>query len=146
MPATPFQPRDPDFVARVHASFATQRAMHTLGATLESVEPGVVTIALPHCDDLTQQHGYLHAGIITAVVDSACGYAALTLMEAGAEVLSVEFKMQLLAPAKGARFVAEGRVVRSGRTLTVVSGELRGDAGEVFALLNGTMIAQRERP
>ena len=120
--------------------------MRTLGATLERIVPGEVDLALPFRADLTQQHGFLHAGVVTAVVDSACGYAALSLMEPGAAVLSVEFKIQLLAPARGARFLALGRVVRSGRTLTVVSGELRDETGEVAALLNGTMMAVRDRP
>lgn len=120
--------------------------MRTLGATLERVTPGEVDVALAFRADLTQQHGFLHAGVVTAVVDSACGYAALSLMEAGAAVLSVEFKVQLLAPARGARFLALGRVVRPGRTLTVVSGELRADDGEAVALLNGTMMAVRDRP
>lgn len=119
--------------------------MHTLGATLERVAPGEVDLGLAFRADLTQQHGFLHAGVVTAVVDSACGYAALSLMEAGAAVLSVEFKVQLLAPARGARFVALGRVVRAGRTLTVVAGELRDEGGEAVALLNGTMMAVRGR-
>ena len=120
--------------------------MATLGAVLERVEPGAVEVGLAFRPELTQQHGFLHAGVVTAVVDSACGYAALSLMEPGAAVLSVEFKVQLLAPAQGARFVARGRVVRSGRTLTVVSGELGSEGGELFALLNGTMMAVRGRP
>ena len=141
-----FQPRDPDFERRVRASFARQAAMRTLGATLERVAPGEVDLALPFRADLTQQHGFLHAGVVTAVIDSACGYAALSLMEPGAAVLSVEFKVQLLAPARGARFLALGRVVRAGRTLTVVAGELRAEDGESVALLNGTMMAVRDRP
>lgn len=130
--------------------------MRTLGVTLERVAPGEVDLALPFRAELTQQHGFLHAGIVTAVVDSACGYAALSLMEPGAAVLSVEFKVQLLAPARGAWFRGLGRVVRAGRTLTVVAGELRavaqepegGEAGdgEVVALLTGTMMAVRDRP
>ena len=141
-----FQPRDPDFERRVRASFARQAAMRTLGATLERVAPGEVDLALPFRADLTQQHGFLHAGVVTAVIDSACGYAALSLMEPGAAVLSVEFKVQLLAPARGARFLALGRVVRAGRTLTVVAGELRAEDGRPVALLNGTMMAVRDRP
>ena len=141
-----FQPRDPDFDRRVRASFARQAAMYTLGAALERVAPGEVELSLPFRADLTQQHGFLHAGIVTAVVDSACGYAALTLMEPGAAVLSVEFKVQLLAPARGTAFRAVGRVVRAGRTLTVVAGELRADDGDAVALLNGTMMAVRDRP
>ena len=150
------QPRDPDFERRIRSSFARQAAMRTLGAVLERVAPGEVDLALPFRDELTQQHGFLHAGVVTAVVDSACGYAALSLMEPGAAVLSVEFKVQLLAPARVAWFLALGRVVRAGRTLTVVTGELRaypqepaagpaGD-GEPVALLTGTMMAVRDRP
>ena len=120
--------------------------MQTMGATLERVAPGEVDIALTFRADLTQQHGFLHAGVVTAVVDSACGYAALSLMESGAAVLSVEFKLQLLAPARGPRFLALGRVVRPGRSLTIVSGELRSASGELLALLNGTMMAVRDRP
>ena len=144
MPPTP-TPRDPDFEARVRASFARQRFMATLGATLERVAPGAVTIALPYRDDLTQQHGFLHAGAVTAVVDSACGYAALSLMEPGAGVLSVEFKINLLAPAAGERFVAAARVVKAGRTLTVCAGELTAGAG-VVAVMQATMMAVRDRP
>jgi uncharacterized protein (TIGR00369 family) len=120
--------------------------MHTLGVSLERLAPGEVDLAIAFRPDLTQQHGFLHAGVVTAVLDSACGYAALSLMEVGAAVLSVEFKVQLLAPARGARFVALGRVIRAGRTLTVVSGECRADGGETIALLNGTMMAVRDRP
>jgi len=119
--------------------------MRTLGVTLERVAPGEVDLALAFREDLTQQHGFLHAGVITAAVDSACGYAALSLMDPGVAVLSVEFKVQLLAPARGSRFLALGRVVRAGRTITVVSGELRSDSDEVVALLNGTMMAVRDR-
>jgi uncharacterized protein (TIGR00369 family) len=129
--------------------------MHTLGVSLERVAPGEVDLELPFRDDLTQQHGFLHAGVITAVIDSACGYAALTLMEPGAAVLSVEFKVQLLTPARGERFRATGRVVRAGRTITAVMGELRAVArdtmptgvagGEVIAMLTGTMMAVRGR-
>lgn len=150
------EPRDPAFEARVRASFARQAAMHTLGAMLERVDAGEVTLGLPFRGDLTQQHGFLHAGVITAVIDSACGYAALTLMEPGAAVLSVEYKVQLLAPARGDWFRATGRVVRAGRTLTIVVGELRSfsqkpasgstDAGELVAMLTGTMMAVRDRP
>lgn len=120
--------------------------MRTIGATLERVAPGEVDIALAARAEFTQQHGFLHAGIITTAIDSACGYAALSLMEPGAAVLSVEFKVQLLAPARGAQFLALGRVVRAGRLLTVVSGELRDEVGGLVALLNGTMIAVRDRP
>lgn len=146
------QPRDPEFESRVRSSFARQEAMRTFGVTLERVAPGEVDLALPFRADLTQQHGFLHAGVVTAVVDSACGYAALTLMEPGAAVLSVEFKVQLLAPARGTWFRGLGRVVRAGRTLSVVMGELRAgaqdpaDEGELVALLTGTMMSVRDRP
>ena len=137
--------RDPNFEARIRASFAMQKFMTTLGARLERIAPGEVAIALPFRADLTQQNGFLHAGVVTSVVDSACGYAALSVMDPGANVLSVEFKVNLLAPAEGAEFLAVGRVVRSGRTLVVVSGELL--AGEtVVALMQGTMIARSVSP
>lgn len=122
--------------------------MATLGARLERVAPGEVVIALPFRADLTQQHGFLHAGVGAAIVDSACGYAALTVMEPGAAVLSVEFKVNLLAPAAGTEFLAIGRVVRSGRTLVVCAGELHAMHNErdtVVALMQGTMMAVREK-
>ncbi len=140
--------RDPDFERRVRDSFARQQFMATLGATLELVRPGEVLIALPFNTALTQQHGFLHAGVVTSVIDSACGYAALSLMEPGAGVMSVEFKVNLLAPAAGNRFVALGRVVKAGRTLTVCHGELRAvqaDGEVLVAVLQGTMIAMRDR-
>jgi uncharacterized protein (TIGR00369 family) len=126
--------------------------MRTFGVTVERVAPGEVDLALPFRADLTQQHGFFHAGVVTAVVDSACGYVALSLMEPGAAVLSVEFKVQLLAPARGAWFRGLGRVVRAGRTLTIVTGEYRAGAqdstgdGELVALMTGTMMAVRDRP
>ena len=133
--------RDPDFEARIRTSFAQQAFMTMLGARLERVALGEVAIALPFRSDLTQQNGFLHAGVVTSVVDSACGYAALSVMEPGTDVLSVEFKVNLLAPAQGKEFLAVGRVVRSGRTLVVVSGELLA-GGTVLALMQGTMIAR----
>jgi uncharacterized protein (TIGR00369 family) len=140
--------QDPTFEFRVRESFARQQFMATLGATLELVEPGEVLIALPFNAKLTQQHDFLHAGVVASVLDSACGYAALTLMEPGVGVMSAEFKVNLMAPAAGNRFVAVGRVVRAGRTLTVCQGELRAvqDDGEVVvALMQGTMMAVRDR-
>jgi uncharacterized protein (TIGR00369 family) len=151
-----FEPRDPEFEHRVRASFARQAAMRLLGVTMERVTAGAVELTLPFRADLTQQHGFLHAGIVAAVVDSACGYAALSLMEPGVAVLSVEFKVQLLAPARGSWFRARGQVVRAGRTLSVVTGEMRAFAresddadvgeGEIVTLLTGTMMAVRGRP
>ena len=119
-----FDPRDPDFEARVRGSFARQRAMVTLGARLARVAAGEVDIELPFRADLTQQHGYLHAGVVAAVVDTACGYAALSLTEPGAEVLSVEFKLNLLAPAEGPALAARARVLRPGRNVTVCAGDV----------------------
>ena len=125
-----FEPRDPDYERRVRESFARQRAMETLEMRLLRVAPGEVEMGLGFREDLTQQHGYLHAGIVAAAVDTACGYAALTLTDAGSEVLSVEFKLNLLSPAAGDGFVARARVVRAGRNITVCAGDL-------FALRGG---------
>lgn len=150
-PAGPV-PRDPDFTERVRGSFARQAFMRTLGAELVRVAPGEVVLALARRDALGQQHGYLHAGALAAVADSACGFAALTLMAPGDEVLSVEFKLNLLAPARAARVVAAGRVVRAGRTLTVCTGEVRAEPdeadteGALLALMQATMIATRRGP
>jgi uncharacterized protein (TIGR00369 family) len=115
---------DEPFVARVRASFDRQKVMHLLGATLTCVGRGQAEITLPFREELTQQHGFLHAGIITTILDSACGYAALSVMPEGAGVLTIEFKTNLLAPAKGSRFIARGRVVRAGQTIVVCSGDV----------------------
>jgi uncharacterized protein (TIGR00369 family) len=119
-----FTPADAAFEQRVRASFARQRVMNTIGAELTSVSPGEVVIELPFREDLTQQHGYLHAAMITAIADSACGYAAYTLMPGDAAVLTAEYKVNFLAPAAGRRFVAYGRVTKPGRTLTVTAGDV----------------------
>lgn len=123
--------------------------MELIGARIARVVPGEVDVELPFAPTLVQQHGYLHAGVTTAIADSACGYAALSLMPADAAVLSVEYKVNMLAPAQGTRFLALGRVVKSGRTVTVVRGEVlafdaQGDARPVLAML-GTMITARGR-
>lgn len=146
---TRFDPRDPSFEARVRASFARQRAMHTIGARLVRVEPGEVELELPFREDLTQQHGFLHAGIVTTLVDSACGYAALSLMDNESAVLSVEYKVNLLAPAIGERMRAVGRVIKSGRTLLVCMGDVIAVAGDEethVAAMQATMMAVRGRP
>lgn len=139
-----FTVRDPDYERRVRGSFARQRAMETFGARLLRVAPGEVEIGFDFREDFTQQHGYLHAGVVTALVDTACGYAALTLTEPGAEVLSVEFKLNLLSPAAGERFAARARVVRAGRNITVCAGDLyalKGDGAEkVVATMLATMM------
>src|SRR5204863_7700442 len=125
----PPTPQDPEFDARVRSSFARQRFMATIGARLTRVAAGEVDIEVDVRDDLTQQHGFLHAGVLAAAADSACGYAALSLMPAGAAVLSVEFKINLLAPAVGERVVARGRVIRGGKTITVCWGDVTAYAG-----------------
>ncbi len=120
MPPDPRPPAtDPQLAERIRASFARQGAMRLLGASLAEIEAGRVAITLPFRPDVSQQHGYFHAGVVAAVADSAGGYAALTRMPPGSEVLSVEFKLNLIAPAAGDRIVATGEVVRAGRTLTV---------------------------
>ena len=122
MAADRLVPQDPAFAERVRASFAKQGAMHTLGATLTELAPGRAVIELPWQQSLTQQHGFLHAGMVAAALDSACGYAASTLMPAEAGVLTIEYKINLLAPAAGQRFRMEGLVVKPGRTITVTEG------------------------
>jgi uncharacterized protein (TIGR00369 family) len=117
-----FEPRSADFADRVRDSFARQGAMRTLGAALGLVAPGAVDIELPWAMGLTQQHGFLHAGMVATALDSACGYAGFTLMGVDAAVLTIEFKINLLAPAKGERFRMEGRVLKPGRTITVCEG------------------------
>jgi len=117
-----FEPRCADFANRVRHSFTRQGAMQTLGASLSLVEPGAVDIEVPWAAGLTQQHGFLHAGMVATALDSACGYAGFTLMGPDAAVLTIEFKINLLAPAKGQRFRMEGRVIKPGRTITVCEG------------------------
>ena len=133
------QPDNAQFDAVVRESFARQSFLASIGATLSRIAPGEVDIELPFRPDLVQQAGALHAGVVTAIADTACGYAALTLMPAGSEVWSVEFKINLLAPAAGTRFIARGRVVRAGRTLTVCTAEVAADE-RVAAIMTGTFI------
>lgn len=143
-----FQPSDPDFERRVRESYARSRVMATIGASLSHVAPGEVDIVLPFREALSQQHGFLHAGITTTIVDTACGYAALTLMPAGAAVLTVEFKVNLLAAGDGERFVARGRVLKPGRTITVSTGEViavKGREERLVATMNATMMTIRDR-
>ena len=133
---------------RVRASLARQGLLATLGAQVARVASCEVDVELAFDERLTQQHGYLHAGALTAALDSACGYAALTLMPEEAAVLTVEFKVNLLAPAAGERFLARGRVVRAGRTLTVCRGEAAAFAGgeeRHVATMIATMMAVGSR-
>ena len=139
------QPDDPTYEQRTRDSFARQNAMQTLGATIEMVAPGRVAIAMAHRDSLTQQHGFIHAGMLAAALDSACGYAAFSLMPADAAVLTIEFKINLLAPARGPRFRFEGVVVKPGRTITVVEGralqfEADGSAEKLIATMSATVM------
>ena len=133
--------RNPDFEVVIRQSFSRQGLMTAIGAKLARVAPGEIEVELAFRTDLGQQNGFLHAGIVAAIADSACGYAAQTLMAAGRDVLSVEFKLNLLAPAIGALFVARAKVLRSGRTLTVVSADVLAD-GKLVATMLGTMIAR----
>lgn len=134
-----------DLRDRIVASFNAQGLMTTLGATLVVVEEGEVHIAMPFSPHLSQQHGYVHAGAITSIVDSACGYAALTKAPEGGEVVTAEFKTNFMRPALGDRFLAIGRVQSSGRSLTVCTGEVRAFTGadaayKVVALMQATMV------
>jgi uncharacterized protein (TIGR00369 family) len=124
------EPRNPDWEATVRQSFSRQKVMKLIGGEMGALAPGRCEIRLPFRDDLTQQNGYFHAGITATIVDSAGGYAGLTLMPHGAEVLTVEFKLNRLAPADGEFLVAEGQVLKSGRNLVITRGE-------VYAIRNG---------
>lgn len=130
-----------DYESRVRASFARQRAMETVGAELTRVEAGTVEIEMGYRPELTQQHGFLHAGVISAVLDSACGYAAYSLMPEDAAVLTIEFKVNLLSPGKGERFLFRGTVTKPGRTIIVADGQSYAFDGEGDARLIATMTA-----
>jgi uncharacterized protein (TIGR00369 family) len=135
----------PDFERRIRDSFDRQRVMQLIGARLRRVEPGAAEIVLPFREDLTQQHGFIHAGIITTIADSACGYAAYTLMPEGSEVLSVEFKTNLLRPARGNEFIATANVIKPGKTLTVVKCDVYADTideSKIIATMLATMICR----
>jgi uncharacterized protein (TIGR00369 family) len=144
-----FEPQDPDFEARVRVSFTRQQVMRIIGASLTRVGPGEVEIELPFRDDLTQHHGYLHAGIVTSIVDTACGFAAMTLMPGDATVLTIEYKVNFVSPATGERMIARGRVTKPGRTVTVCAGDvfaLRDGKEKLVATMLATMMAVRGRP
>ncbi|MEO0329465.1 MAG: PaaI family thioesterase [Pseudomonadota bacterium] len=124
------EPRESNFESKVRASFAKQGIMATIGGSIVSIEPGKVELSMPFSSAISQQHGFVHAGIITTMLDSACGYAAYSLMAPDAEVLTIEIKTNLLAPAKGEQFRFMGRVIKAGRTITFCDGE-------AFAISNG---------
>jgi uncharacterized protein (TIGR00369 family) len=148
MAAVAFQPKDPDFATRVRDSFDRQGAMATIGASLIQVEPGRVVIEMDWAVGLTQQHGFLHAGMLATALDSACGYAGFSLMPADVAVLTIEYKINLLAPAKGQRFRMEGQVIKPGRTVTVTEGRAWaiGDGREkLVATMGCTLMAMPSR-
>ena len=139
-----FEPRDPEFESRVMQSFSEQMVMQTINASLVAVEAGRVEIELPYQPELTQQDGFIHAGISSTIMDSACGYAAFTLMPVEARVLTIEFKINLLAPAAGDRFRAIGKVRKPGRSVFVAEAELYAVADgtdKLVATMTGTLMA-----
>ena len=138
-------PVDPRFAARIRESFARQKAMALIGASLGIVEPGAVEIALPFRDDLTQQKGYIHGGIIGMIADSAAGYAAYSLMPADSSLVTVEYKMNILLPATSA-LTARGEVVKPGRTLTVARAEVYAQDGKHVATMQQTLMMLTGRP
>jgi uncharacterized protein (TIGR00369 family) len=143
------QPRNPDFEARVRGSFARQRAMALIGASMTVVVPGRVEIELPVRDDLGQQHGYVHGGVVGMIADSAGGYAAFTLMPADASVLTVEYKVNMLAPAEGDVLVARGEVLKPGRTLSIVRADVwarRGGSETRVAAMQQTLMVMHGVP
>ncbi len=140
-----FQPKDPAFAARVRASFARQQAMVLIGARLVAVEPGYTEIALPYRPDLTQQKAYVHGGILGMIADSACGYAAYSLMPATSSLVTVEYKINILAPAKS-DLVARGQVIRPGRTLTVARGDVFAADGTHVASMLQTLMMLADTP
>jgi uncharacterized protein (TIGR00369 family) len=132
-------PADPNFAVRIRASFGRQKAMGLIGASLTVVEPGQVEVALPYRDDLTQQKGFIHGGIIGMIADTACGYAAYSLMPADSSLVTVEYKINILAPARTS-LVARGEVLRAGRTLTVTRGEVYSEDGQHVASMQQTLM------
>ncbi len=142
---------DPDFEKRTRDSFARQPAMSTLGVTMQSVAPGRVVLVMAHQASLTQQHGFLHGGIVASGLDTACGYAAFSLMPSEAAVLTIEFKLNFLAPARGPLFEFEGVVTKAGRTISVVDGratqhDTSGGAPQLIATMSATIMTVHGRP
>jgi uncharacterized protein (TIGR00369 family) len=140
-----FQPVDVHYRARVRESFARQKAMALIGASIAAVEPGYVEIALPYRDDLTQQKAYVHGGILGMIADTACGYAAFSLMPAGCSLVTVEYKMNILTPARSS-LLARGHVVKPGRTLTIARAEVYADDGKHVATMQQTLMMLPDRP
>jgi uncharacterized protein (TIGR00369 family) len=143
-----YDPKDPNYKIKIEESFNRQEVMKTINASLAKIEPGKVSINLKYSTKITQQHGFVHAGIVSTVIDSACGYAALTLMPEDTGVLSIEFKVNLLAPAKGDFFVASGFVRKPGKTIMVTEGELiayEGNEEKLIATMVATMMCVADR-
>jgi len=138
-------PADPHFASRIRDSFSRQKAMALIGATLGSVAPGAVEITLPFRDDLTQQKGYVHGGIIGMIADSAAGYAAYSLVPADCSLVTVEYKMNILSPATSS-LTARGAVVKPGRTLTVARAEVYAHDGRHVATMQQTLMMLAGRP
>jgi uncharacterized protein (TIGR00369 family) len=138
-------PADPNFASRIRESFGRQKAMALIGASLAAVEPGAVDVALPWRDDLTQQKGFVHGGVIGMIADTACGYSAFSLMPAGGSLVTVEYKMNILKAGRG-DLVARGRVIRAGRTLTVARAEVYADDGSHVATMLQTLMALPDTP
>ena len=143
-----FEPKDAGYKEKVIESFERQEVMKTLNASVQTVRPGEVELKLPYQQNLTQQHGFIHAGIVSTLLDSACGYAAFSLMPEKAAVLTIEFKINLLAPAKGDWFRAIGKVKKSGKNITVTEGELFSYADgqeKLVATMVGTIMSVYDR-
>ena len=145
---TRFEPKNPDYRRMAADTFSRQQAMQTFGISIARLEAGEVDLAMDYSPDLTQQNGFIHAGVITAGLDSACGIAAFTLMPAGSDILTVEFKTNLLAPASGERFCFRAAVVKAGRTLTICEARAyaqRAGAEHLVATMTGTLMALARR-
>jgi uncharacterized protein (TIGR00369 family) len=142
-----FKPQDPNFEAKVRASFARQGLMTNIGAQMTTVRPGEVDIELSSREDLTQQHGFVHGAAVAAIVDTACGYAAISLLAENFEVLTVEFKINFLAPALGEKIIARGKVKKAGKTLTVCEGDafaVRDGKEKLVATMQATMMVVQQ--
>ncbi len=146
---TEFEAKDPAFREKVFALTERQAAMKTFGLLVEEVNPGEAELSMPHSKAFTQQNDFIHAGVITAGLDNACGIAAFSLMPAGADVLTVEFKTNLLAPGKGEKFIFRGRVIKPGRTITVCEAQafaIDGGASKLIATMSATLMTMYPRP
>ena len=138
-------PADPAFEQRCRDSFSRQKAMALIGASLTVVEPGYVEVRLPFRDDLTQQKGYVHGGILGMIADTACGYSAFSLMPAGCSLVTVEYKINILSPARGS-LVAKGQVIKPGRTLTIARAEVYAEGGKHVASMQQTLMMLADTP